>query len=78
MLIDLGRNDIGKVSELSSVRILDYMQILKFSHVMHIGSTITDYLSKDKDALDVIDALLPAGTLSGAPKIKANVHLFTN
>lgn len=76
MLIDLGRNDIGKVSELSSVRILDYMQLLKFSHVMHIGSTITGYLSKDKDALDVIDALLPAGTLSGAPKIKASSLIY--
>lgn len=77
MLIDLGRNDIGKVSELSSVRILDYMQILKFSHVMHIGSTITDYLSKDKDALDVL-MLYYQQVLYLVLLKSRQVHLFTN
>lgn len=71
MLVDLGRNDIGKISKLGCVKVESYLDILKFSHVMHIGSTISGELSDQKDALDTIDALLPTGTLSGAPKIKA-------
>jgi len=71
MLVDLGRNDIGKVSEIGSVKVEKYLSIEKFSHVMHIGSTVTGKLRKDKDVLDVIDTILPAGTLSGAPKIRA-------
>lgn len=71
MLVDLGRNDIGKISKFGSVKVDKYHQILKFSHVMHIGSTVTGEIRSDMSALDAIDAVLPAGTLSGAPKIRA-------
>ncbi len=71
MLVDLGRNDIGKISTFGSVVVDRYMSIEKFSHVMHIGSTVYGTLQDGKDVLDAIDAVLPAGTLSGAPKIKA-------
>ena len=71
MLVDLGRNDVGKISRPGSVKVDKYMEIQRFSHVMHIGSTVTGTLSEEKDALDVVDAILPAGTLSGAPKIRA-------
>lgn len=71
MLVDLGRNDLGKVSEFGSVKVKDYRVIERFSHVMHIASTVTGTLKKGKDALDAITATLPAGTLSGAPKIRA-------
>ena len=71
MLVDLGRNDIGKISEINSVKVDKYMSIEKFSHVMHIGSTVSGVLRADKDALDAIDSILPAGTLSGAPKLRA-------
>ncbi|MCO6559354.1 MAG: anthranilate synthase component I family protein [Bifidobacterium sp.] len=71
MLVDLGRNDIGRVSKLGSVEVERLHDILRFSHVMHIGSTVAGQLASGKDALDVIDAVLPAGTLSGAPKIRA-------
>lgn len=71
MLVDLGRNDIGKISEFGSVRVEKYMSVARFSHVMHIGSTIRGTLRKDRDAVDALDAVLPAGTLSGAPKIRA-------
>ncbi len=71
MLVDLGRNDIGKISEIGSVEVEKYMSIEKFSHVMHIGSTVSGTLAPDKDALDAIDSILPAGTLSGAPKLRA-------
>jgi anthranilate synthase component 1 len=71
MLVDLGRNDIGKISEFGSVTVPEYMQVLKFSHVMHIGSTVTGKLRNGLDAMDAVSALLPAGTLSGAPKIRA-------
>ena len=71
MLVDLGRNDIGKISEINSVKVDKYMSIEKFSHVMHIGSTVSGTLRTDKDALDAIDSILPAGTLSGAPKLRA-------
>ncbi|MDR0500154.1 MAG: anthranilate synthase component I family protein [Coriobacteriales bacterium] len=71
MLVDLGRNDIGKVSSFGSVKVDNYLELLRFSHVMHIGSTVSGSLAKDKSAMDVIAAMLPAGTLSGAPKIRA-------
>jgi anthranilate synthase component 1 len=71
MLVDLGRNDIGKISKFGSVKVEKYKDVLKFSHVMHIGSTVTGKILEDKGALDAVDALLPAGTLSGAPKIRA-------
>ncbi|MFI3166692.1 MAG: anthranilate synthase component I [Bacillota bacterium] len=71
MLVDLGRNDIGKISKIGSVEVEKYMQIERFSHVMHIGSTVNGTLEKGKDSIDAMDAILPAGTLSGAPKIRA-------
>ena len=71
MLVDLGRNDIGRVSRFGSVEVVNYQYILKFSHVMHITSTVNGLISKDKDAIDALQAILPAGTLSGAPKIRA-------
>ena len=71
MLVDLGRNDIGKISRLGSVNVEQYMGIERYSHVMHIGSTVVGQLADNKDAIDAIDAILPAGTLSGAPKFRA-------
>lgn len=71
MLVDLSRNDIGKISKFGSVKVEEYMQILKFSHVMHIGSTVSGEINDNLDSLDAIDSILPAGTLSGAPKIRA-------
>ncbi|MDR0877837.1 MAG: anthranilate synthase component I family protein [Treponema sp.] len=71
MLVDLGRNDIGKISEFGSVEVMKYKSIERFSHVMHIGSTVKGKIRSDKTALDAVDAVLPAGTLSGAPKIRA-------
>lgn len=71
MLVDLGRNDLGKTSRFGTVEVEHYMDILKYSHVMHIGSTVKGIIREDKDSLDAVDAVLPAGTLSGAPKIRA-------
>ena len=71
MLVDLGRNDIGKISEIGSVKLSKYMDIVRFSHVMHIGSTIEAKIREEYDYLSAIDSILPAGTLSGAPKIRA-------
>lgn len=71
MLVDLGRNDLGKISRFGSVEVEDYMEILRYSHVMHIGSTVRGRIRDDRDSLDAVDAVLPAGTLSGAPKIRA-------
>jgi anthranilate synthase component 1 len=71
MLVDLGRNDLGKISRFGSVQVEKYHCIERFSHVMHIGSTVRGEIRPDKDALDAIDAILPAGTLSGAPKLRA-------
>jgi anthranilate synthase component 1 len=71
MLVDLGRNDIGKISQIGSVHVEKYMTIERFSHVMHIGSTVAGTIREDKDAVDAVDAILPAGTLSGAPKLRA-------
>ena len=71
MLVDLGRNDLGKVSRFGTVAVEQFHTIQRFSHVMHIGSTIRGELREDRDALDAVAAVLPAGTLSGAPKIRA-------
>ena len=71
MLVDLGRNDIGRIAEIGSVSVDKYLSIERFSHVMHIGSTVSGTLRSDLDALAAIDSILPAGTLSGAPKIRA-------
>ncbi len=71
MLVDLGRNDIGKISKIGTVEVEKYMNIERYSHVMHIGSTVKGIIRDDKDALNAVDAILPAGTLSGAPKLRA-------
>ena len=71
MLVDLGRNDLGRVCRLNSVNVEKYMEVLRFSHVMHIGSTVSGKIRVDRDAVDAVDSILPAGTLSGAPKIRA-------
>ena len=71
MLVDLGRNDLGKISRFGTVEVEKAYCIERYSHVMHIGSTVRGEIRDDKHALDAIDAVLPAGTLSGAPKIRA-------
>jgi anthranilate synthase component 1 len=71
MLVDLGRNDIGKLSKFGTVEVEKYHVIEKYSHVMHIGSTVKGEIRDDLDALDAVDSVLPAGTLSGAPKLRA-------
>ena len=71
MLVDLGRNDIGKISQFGSVEVERYMDVLRYSHVMHIGSTVRGTIRPGKDAVDAVEAILPAGTLSGAPKFRA-------
>ena len=71
MLVDLGRNDLGKISKFGSVEVEKLHSIERFSHVMHIGSTVRGVIREDRDAFDAIEAVLPAGTLSGAPKIRA-------
>ncbi|MDR2729669.1 MAG: anthranilate synthase component I [Treponema sp.] len=71
MLVDLGRNDLGKIGKFGTVKVDEYMKILRFSHVMHIGSTVSATIRDGKTGLDGINAVLPAGTLSGAPKIRA-------
>lgn len=71
MLVDLGRNDIGKISKFGSVKVETHKEVLFFSHVMHIGSTVRGEIRDDLDALSAVESILPAGTLSGAPKIRA-------
>ena len=71
MLVDLGRNDLGKISRFGSVQVEKFHSIERYSHVMHIGSTVRGEIRADCDALDAVEAVLPAGTLSGAPKIRA-------
>ena len=71
MLVDLGRNDVGRVAQYGSVQISDVMVIERYSHVMHITSNVTGQLTKDRDAFDALAACLPAGTVSGAPKVRA-------
>lgn len=71
MLVDLGRNDLGKISRFGTVEVEKLRSIERYSHVMHIGSTVRGEIREDCDALDAVSAVLPAGTLSGAPKIRA-------
>jgi anthranilate synthase component 1 len=71
MLVDLGRNDIGRVAEFGSVRVPQYMTLEKYSHVMHLVSRVEGRLGEDKDRLDALVSTFPAGTLTGAPKIRA-------
>lgn len=71
MLVDLARNDVGRIARFQSVQVEEYMKIHRFSKVMHIASVVTGRIREDKDSCDTIAALLPAGTLSGAPKIRA-------
>ncbi len=71
MLVDLGRNDVGRVAEMGSVKVKDFMVVERYSHVMHIVSSVTGKLKKGLDMFDVFKACFPAGTVSGAPKIRA-------
>jgi anthranilate synthase component 1 len=71
MLVDLGRNDLGRVCRFGSVSVPEFMKVERYSHVAHIVSSVTGELSAGKDALDALAAAFPAGTLSGAPKIRA-------
>ena len=71
MLVDLGRNDLGKISKFGTVKVEKLHSIERYSHVMHIGSTVRGEIRDDFDAFDAVSAVLPAGTLSGAPKIRA-------
>jgi anthranilate synthase component 1 len=71
MLIDLGRNDVGRVAQIGSVKVTERMAVERYSHVMHIVSNVSGTLREGMSAMDVLRASLPAGTLSGAPKIRA-------
>ncbi len=71
MLVDLGRNDVGRVAEYSTVRLTDVMKVERYSHVMHITSNVTGQLREGQTAFDALRAGLPAGTVSGAPKVRA-------
>ena len=71
MLVDLGRNDLGRISRFGTVEVEKLRSVERFSHVMHIGSTVRGVIREDCDAIDAVSAVLPAGTLSGAPKIRA-------
>jgi len=71
MLVDLGRNDIGRVSKYGSVRVPQFMGLERFSHVMHLTSIVEGQLADDRDRLDALVSCFPAGTVSGAPKVRA-------
>ncbi|MDL2716949.1 MAG: anthranilate synthase component I family protein [Acidobacteriota bacterium] len=71
MLVDLGRNDLGRVAKAGSVRVEDFFRVERYSHVMHLASRVTGVLAEGKDAVDALVATFPAGTLTGAPKIRA-------
>jgi anthranilate synthase component 1 len=71
MLVDLARNDVGRVAELGTVKIGDLLAVERYSHVMHLSSTVTGKLKPELSAFDALRASLPAGTLSGAPKVRA-------
>jgi len=71
MLVDLGRNDVGRVATLGSVKVTEFMAIERYSHVMHLVSHVTGQLKAGADAMEVLQACFPAGTLTGAPKIRA-------
>lgn len=78
MLVDLGRNDLGRVAVTGSVQVTDLMMVERYSHVMHLVSNITAQLKPGLDALDLVASTFPAGTLSGAPKIRAMEIIFEN
>jgi anthranilate synthase component 1 len=71
MLVDLGRNDLGRVCEPGSVEVVEFMDVRRYSHIMHLESTVTGTIAAERTALDVVLAAFPAGTLSGAPKVRA-------
>jgi anthranilate synthase component I len=71
MLVDLGRNDLGRIAQPGSVEVDKFMQVERFSHVMHLTSYLSASLNRDKDVIDILKASFPAGTVSGAPKIRA-------
>ena len=71
MLVDLGRNDLGRVCETGSVKVADFAHVERYSHVMHLVSNVTGTLAEGRDAFDLLRATFPAGTLSGAPKVRA-------
>ena len=71
MLVDLARNDLGRVAKVGTVKVDEFMTVERYSHVMHIVSNVVAKLKRGKDAFDVIKATYPAGTLSGAPKVRA-------
>ncbi|HUH08822.1 MAG TPA: anthranilate synthase component I [Egibacteraceae bacterium] len=71
MLVDLARNDLGRVCDLGTVRVSDFMQVVRYSHIMHLVSTVTGRVQAGRSAVDVVRATFPAGTLSGAPKVRA-------
>jgi anthranilate synthase component 1 len=71
MLVDLGRNDVGRVSRIGSVEVTEFMVVERYSHVMHLVSHVRGQLEKGRDAFHVLEACFPAGTLTGAPKIRA-------
>ncbi len=71
MLVDLGRNDLGRVCRPGTVEVVEFMDVRRYSHIMHLESTVTGQVSADRSALDVLLAAFPAGTLSGAPKVRA-------
>src|SRR5207344_2937651 len=70
MLVDLGRNDLGRVCEYGTVQVEDFMAVENYSHVMHIVSSVAGMLRPEVGALDALRSVLPAGTLSGAPKVR--------
>jgi anthranilate synthase component 1 len=71
MLVDLGRNDLGRVCQPGTVEVVEFMEVRRYSHIMHLESTVTGTIAPDCTALDVVLAAFPAGTLSGAPKVRA-------
>jgi anthranilate synthase component 1 len=71
MLVDLGRNDLGRVCQPGTVEVVEFMEVRRYSHIMHLESTVTGTIAEDQTALDVVLAAFPAGTLSGAPKVRA-------
>ena len=76
MLVDLGRNDVGKVAQMGSVNVETFMEVERYSHVMHISSTVKGQLLPELNAWDVMRAALPAGTVSGAPKVSTlHIHM---
>ena len=71
MLVDLGRNDLGRVCRTGSVRVEGFAHVERYSHVMHLVSSVTGELEPGRDAFDLLEAAFPAGTLTGAPKVRA-------